>query len=229
MVVEVLAADAGGSCSASVERRAVVIVDGRASAATFSRLPRGRCCRAVVRRLERQSPPSTGAASGAAAPGAKSGGGLALSPAEKNAVAKLGPYAASKARAAAAAAARAALAALAAAAPQPTPPSSGGVAGEFGESGGVGGGLGAWAVVQASAPLAFVSPAAPRLEWLPPASLYAPGPVAVTLLWEDCPGVRGWEVKEDCFFAFASGVGGGAFASTILKMYVCNFTFGSHA
>jgi hypothetical protein len=74
-----------------------------------------------------------------------------------------------------------------------------------GASGGLGGGgsasasaaaatLGAWVTVQASAPVAFVSPAAARLEWLPPAGLYAPGPVAVTLLWEDCPGVRGWTV-----------------------------------
>jgi hypothetical protein len=53
-----------------------------------------------------------------------------------------------------------------------------------------------WTVVQVSAPVVFVSPAAPRLEWLPPSGLYAPGPVAVMLLWEDCPGVHGWEVRS---------------------------------
>lgn len=172
----------------------MVVVDGRASAASFNRLPRGRCCRAVVRRLERHLPGGTGPAGGAAPVAQSSSGGLALSLAEKAAVAKLGPYAASQARAAAAAVA---------AALQPAAPiNSGGVAGA---SGGLGGGgsasasaaaatLGAWVTVQASAPVAFVSPAAARLEWLPPAGLYAPGPVAVTLLWEDCPGVRGWTV-----------------------------------
>jgi hypothetical protein len=195
-VVEVLAAGPGGSCPAAVERRAVVVVDGRASAASFNRLPRGRCCRAVVRRLERHLPGGTGPATGAAPVAQSSSSGSALSLAEKAAVAKLGPYAASQARAAAAASA-------VAAALQPAAPiNSGGVEGASGGLG-VGGSasasaaaatLGAWVTVQASAPVAFVSPAAARLEWLPPAGLYAPGPVAVTLLWEDCPGVRGWTV-----------------------------------
>jgi len=214
-VVEVLAIDNANKNTTSgvtavVEKRAVVVVDGRASSATFNRLPRGRCCRAIVRRLERPMllPPeaaktesttiTTNQQSGhssAAQRNISHHSGARLTPEEEREVEKLGPYAASKARAAkvatAAAAARASI-------PESTSVrsniniSSANTANNSSSASPV---ASTWTMVQASAPVAFVSTAVPRLEWLPPSGLYAPGPVAVMLLWEDCPGVHGWEVK----------------------------------